>query len=295
MSRRSAHPLIRKAEPSFRGPFAPLLAVMALIGFACLPQPLSWLGLPVALIVPGHLVLLIMGVADDYNVVSRAALAAVASLGVYPLLALAAFAATEKFSRLTVIVGVVALGLTAAATEFARRRESTRVGSDVPHERHPSWRSNPSMTALIPVTVGLLIVAIGPRMIPPPDPAPFVTMELSGTWAFVDRAVTPTSGPLKVDVEIGNMTDAQIFGRLVVTVDRQPLADHTEVNVGAGARIIEAVVLPPLAGGCAHDVTIGLELVAQASTSGSESSALPDVTPSPLQFFVGQNNASKPC
>ena len=76
MSRRSAHPLIRKAEPSFRGPFAPLLAVMALIGFACLPQPLSWLGLPVALIVPGHLVLLIMGVADDYNVVSRAALAA---------------------------------------------------------------------------------------------------------------------------------------------------------------------------------------------------------------------------
>ena len=63
----------------------------------------------------------------------------------------------------------------------------------------------------------------------------------------------------------------------------------------AGARIIEAVVLPPLAGGCAHDVTIGLELVAQASTSGSEYSALPDVTPSPLQFFVGQNNASQPC
>ena len=151
------------------------------------------------------------------------------------------------------------------------------------------------LNALLLVLVALLIVAIGPRMIPPPDPAPFVTMELSGTWAFVDRAVTPTSGPLKVDVEIGNMTDAQIFGRLVVTVDRQPLADHTEVNVGAGARIIEAVVLPPLAGGCAHDVTIGLELVAQASTSGSEYSALPDVTPSPLQFFVGQNNASQPC
>ena len=44
-----------------------------------------------------------------------------------------------------------------------------------------------------------------------------------------------------------------------------------------------------------NDVTIGLELVAQASTSGSDCSALTDVTPSPLQFFVGQNNASQPC
>ncbi|MCB0920441.1 MAG: hypothetical protein KDC08_01330 [Actinobacteria bacterium] len=293
MTRRT-RPTPRGACPDFRGPIAPLLAALALVSFASLPQPLSWLALPVALIVPGHLVLLTFGVTDHSNIVSRAALAAIVSLGAYPLIALASFAITMEFNRSMLIVGVLTLGLTAAGRElFSKRVESTKVERDVLRDRHR--RSSSWLTALVCVTIGLLIVAAGPRLIPPPRPAPFVTLELSGTWAFVDRTLKPPSGPFKVDVKIGNKTAAHIFGRLLVTIDGQTLTDHTELSVEAGAETIEVVDLPSLAGGCVHHVTISVKLSPPASTFGTKNSSLPDVTPRPLQFFFGQDAASQPC
>ncbi len=191
----------------FDRPAGLIAATVVLLALAELPNPLRVVALPAALFVPGHLVVtLIFGPSRAPVGLTGAGLRVIMSMAAYPLLALGIFIADRFYTRTSVLIAVLALGVISAFVGLTREYRHGEAVTGPPVGIDRAWMSR----AMMPVgslVCAFLIVAVGVEVAPRRPIDEFVQFNLGGRWALVDAAVPIAAGfEPAIETEISNRT-----------------------------------------------------------------------------------------
>ena len=189
---------------------------------------------PLALLVPGWALLLIAFDGAPPALLPPPMLAAVLSLGAYPLLAVGLGLGGRALSRQSVLAAIAALVLVALAVALCRGLMATPPD----HAQGPggravrgtgvaryAWRTGGQRERATPATyviaalaaVALALAAL--RLLPQAPPSPYTALSLAGRWAQLDSVVAQTGGTVTVPLQIVNHTGSAEVYRMRVDVD----------------------------------------------------------------------------
>lgn len=247
-------------------------SVMSIGVLVPMPAIRALLVLPVALVVPGYAAALAIFGPRQHGVAALdIALSALLSAALYPLLALLLYAASIRLSTISVLTAtdtliVVFVGIAALRDRHHRRVEpalaaragGAAVGASSTADRVWSgWHGATLFTALVAVVVGALALLM--PVLPSPVAAPYTQFYVAGDWARVHVIARPHPGsPLVVTVGITNRTHALQRYQVVPLLDNAPTWRGRSVSLRAGRAWSGTVSGPVPAGGCAHELVIGL-------------------------------------
>jgi len=245
---------------------------------APLPALRAIVALPLALFVPGYAVVLaLFGRRTPLDAAPLAALAALLSMALYPLLALVLYAAGWPLSTGSVLAAtdsaILLFTAMAAARLAAPRRprayaelRSTlpTMGLEYEKDRPLSRRQGPSRLAAGALGVAVMLILLGSvtagasRLLPASPPAPSTAFYLAGRWSRLSSVVPLAPGHrLAVAVGVANNTGRRQVYRL------SPLLDGARwravrLTLPAGSTWTGTVAGRVPAGGCLHRLSLTL-------------------------------------
>lgn len=241
------------------GPPVVLAAIgLLLLAAFLLPQPLAGLiGLPLALLLPGHTLLCaLVGYEGIGETPLRLTLTVMVSLAVYPLLALTVHRlgfGDMSAGSVALSVSLVSLGASLVAWLRFPPRDARAESPPVPAGRQAV------VAGVGMVGVAALVLWGAARLLPEPPVTRFVAIAFDGPTATVRGPVAlPTDGPSTVSLRVRNHRPEPARFVLRAWVDGGPAWAPVGVRVGALDEWRGRVRGPVLPSGCLQRLRIAI-------------------------------------
>lgn len=209
---------------------------LLLIGALLLPESVRWVVAPLALLLPGHALLLAVGVDLELDPAPALALRTVASLAVYVLVTVAVGGVGLALTDTVVLAAVVLATLVLVAIGWARepRPATPTIAAAVEGPGRDGALRHPVIVLTGTLLIALGVLVVGHARSPGVDEPPFTELSLAGDRAAV-APIQVRDGRAGVRVRVGNGSDRARAYVVAATAGAATSWRAVRVEVDAGA------------------------------------------------------------